>query len=231
MNDTLTKRIWEIADEFADHVEAQKAFRTQNPLRNSFFAAIYKLATDPVLRDSIIAEYIERLPANWFEDASLETWFPMTAETEKKLRERIAELEGYLAGKDSELAEANRAIENFVTLIQERNSELLALKAQVSKMRDELKSKVRADGHTMGCTYDASIMSGPEGDFCDCGKRLNKLLSSSPGPGLWDRVVKALTQAVESAKARCGEIQEGSPVDQWEKLLTDLGTTNPEQPK
>jgi len=47
---------------------------------------------------------LRRLPADWFEDSSLETWFPLTAE-------RIADLAAEVAQKDAEIKRLRRIIE------------------------------------------------------------------------------------------------------------------------
>lgn len=44
-----------------------------------------------------IASYISKLPANWFEDSSLETWFPLTAAALAKKEKEVAELREKLA--------------------------------------------------------------------------------------------------------------------------------------
>jgi len=44
-------------------------------------------------RITTVEQYLKTLPANWHEDSSLATWFPITAEEIKRLRARIAELE------------------------------------------------------------------------------------------------------------------------------------------
>jgi hypothetical protein len=45
---------------------------------------------------------VERLPADWFEDSSLETWFPLTAETLKKQESELTSLKSTLAETDKE---------------------------------------------------------------------------------------------------------------------------------
>jgi len=41
-----------------------------------------------------LREYKAKLPADWFEDSSLKTWFPFPAEEVERLREKVKEYEG-----------------------------------------------------------------------------------------------------------------------------------------
>lgn len=59
-------------------------------------------------RITTVEQYLKTLPANWHEDSSLETWFPITAEELKRLKDERASQPPKVA--DEDVADARRWI-------------------------------------------------------------------------------------------------------------------------
>lgn len=78
-----------------------------------------------------LRQYVQSLPANWHEDSSLETWFPLTALELERAKERIRVLEENLKSSYSHPAAAESRIS---TLTKEKDSAL--------QLRDRYKERV-----------------------------------------------------------------------------------------
>jgi hypothetical protein len=208
-----------------------------------------QLATDPVLREELerpLREQLERektsraIASNNCDQAL--AVMNSALEERDKLRERITELE---AERDAMEKLAESHVPSMVAL----HSELLALQAQVAKMTDALvMCKDALDYGYVGddrphnrlialIESERSTVTGDNWDYWNylseklqsCSEPLTRALSSSPDLGLRDRVVEVISEFLNNSYPT--NYEGGAWYKKARMLLSDLGATNPEQPK
>lgn len=112
--------------------------RTKEQVKKTAIDLLTELSA---LRDTQERELRERLPADWFEDASLETWFPLTAETLKEKEKTITSLRAELARRDEVEKRLNDESNGLKEQIINQVTVIKSLRSRIGELEGKLGEK------------------------------------------------------------------------------------------